>query len=754
MKSVRAIFSLIFGLTVQGAGPIPYAPAPDDTYFPEQWYLEGLNENTERIAIDINARSAWSLSRGAGVTIAIVDVGVELIHPDLTNQAVPSLHWNFETETPAGHPQSDLFIHGTPVAGLAVAQGNNGRGVIGAAPEARFASWVIYNTNSGSGTFVNGEKLARMFQFHANEVQIQNHSWVKPGIRLVYMTAAENLAISNAVHHGRGGLGVVMIRASGNTRADGRNANEDAYTADPRVITVSAIRGDGRVASYSTPGTPILVAAPGGDVGGTLMTTDRVGDQGYNRISFTNDLADYVFSGFGFSGTSASAPLVSGITALMLSANTNLTARDVQHILVQSAFQPDVNDPANQVTPAGLRVSDNTGFGTVNAGTAVEIAKRWTTVPAAMRVTNTVARTNAIPDAGLRLLISGSSEVPPDLQSIIGLPGLGLHPDDPTRTLPLVYVGQANSALMTNLTGKGALIQRGGGSFDLKIENAAKAGAEFAVIFNNTGTNSLEIMGGTDFVTIPAVFITQRDGEALAALATNSVVQAQIALEAVDYEFTITEPLITEHVRVHLDVFHEARGDMRVTLVSPMGTRSVLQRLGPDTTGFDGVWTYMSTHHFYESPIGTWRLEVSDQANEAVGAVRSATLEISGIPITDSDRDGLDDDWERAELGNLASGLADDPEADGYSNAREQIQGLDPRANDSTLEVDLSAWNESFIRLNWPARSGVVYEVLGATDLRNKFEVIATVPGGFPRAAWFGRPDRNYHFFTVREQAP
>jgi len=315
-----------------------------------------------------------------------------------------------------------------------------------------------------------------------------------------------------------------------------------------------------------------------------------------------------------------------------------------------------------------------------------------------------------------------------------------------------VYVGQATAPLTTNLSGKAALIQRGGGFFSVKIQHAADAGAEFAIIFNNSGATELQLLGETDFVTIPAVSISQIHGEALASLATNSAVQAQIVLETIDYEFNISAPLITEHVLVHLDAFHELRGDMRVTLVSPMGTRSVLQRLGPDTSSFDGVWTYMSTHHFYESPIGTWRLEMSDEVNEGVGVVRSATLEISGIPITDSDRDALDDDWEREKLGNLASALGDDPDADGYSNAREQIQGTDPQVNDSVLEVDLSAWNESFIRLNWAARSGVVYEVLGATNIGSKFEVIATVPGGFPRAAWFGRVDSSYKFFTVREK--
>jgi hypothetical protein len=624
MKSVRAFIVLVTGLlgAAQGysAGPIPYAPAPNDPYYRVQfrdpllpylqgWYLEGLNDNAQRYAVDINARSAWSISRGEGITIAIVDDGVELHHPDLTNQQIASLHYNFEAETNAGNHPATYLNHGTAVAGLAVAEANNRLGISGVAPEANFASWVIIKTNA---TFVPGTQLAKMFEFENDQVQVQNHSWVKQTVRLVPMTEAENLAISNAVHHGRGGLGVVMIRAAGNSRQQGRNVNEDAYTADPRVITVGAVRADGRAASYSTPGAPILVAVPGGEPDFTLMSTDRLGSLGMNQLSFSNDpaLSDYVFSGLGFSGTSAAAPVLSGIAALMLSANTNLTVRDVQHILVQSAFQVDSADPDNQTNGAGFIVNHNSGFGLVNAGTATQLAAAWTNVPAVARASVTVGITNAIPDAGLQLLITSTTPIPPELQSIIALPGPGVHADEPTRVLPLVYVGQAATPLTVDLTGKAALIQRGGATFDVKIQNAADAGAEFAIMYNNQGDNAIQILNQTDFVTIPAVSISQRQGEALANFATNFPAQAQIRLEKLTQDIPFTEPLITEHVQLHLDVFHELRGDMRVTLVSPKGTRSVLHRLGPDTNSFDGTWIYLSTHHFYESPVGMWRLEV------------------------------------------------------------------------------------------------------------------------------------------------
>src|SRR5687768_8617207 len=486
MKLLRAFLFLAMGMAAYGFDPIPYAPEPNDTYFRyrfpnktymEGWHLEGLDENATRYAIDINARSAWSLSKGEGVTIAIVDDGVDLGHPDLTNQAISSLHWNFEGDIPFGDHPTNYLMHGTAVAGLAVAEGNNNRGVIGVAPEAKFASWVIIKTNA---TFVNNVQLAKMFDFNIQDIDVQNHSWVKPGKRLVPMSFEEDFAISNAVYNGRNGKGVVMIRAAGNDRVganEGRNVNDDAYVLDPRVIAVGAIRGDGRVASYSTPGAPILVAAPGGESSMTIMTTDRVGSMGYNTVSFDNDLADYVFNINGFSGSSAAAPIISGITASMLSANPNLTVRDVQHILAQSAFQSDPTDPFLHLNGGGFWVTDSIGFRVANGGSAVQLAQHWESLPEFVVATNTVEQTNAVPDAGLRLRVSGTG-VPTELQSIQALPGLGVHADDPTAPLPLVYLGLATSTVTTNLTGKAALIQRGGAPFETKIRNAAAAGAE------------------------------------------------------------------------------------------------------------------------------------------------------------------------------------------------------------------------------------------------------------------------------------
>src|SRR5262249_23588024 len=154
-------------------------------------------------------------------------------------------------------------------------------------------------------------------------------------------------------------------------------------------------------------------------------------------------------------------------------ANTNLTARDVQHILAQSARHYDFADPSVRTNGAGFRFSHNVGFGIPDAGFAVQLAKGWSNRPPIKQVTVESNVIQAIPDDALRALCAAPG-ISSSLTNIHSLPSLGAHADDPTPVLPLVYVGQANSDLTSNLQGKAALIQRGTSFFRDKIARAAQ----------------------------------------------------------------------------------------------------------------------------------------------------------------------------------------------------------------------------------------------------------------------------------------
>ncbi len=708
-------------------------------------------------------RAAWPYSLGQGVTIAIADSGVEMAHPELISQLAGGPHYNFAAQnSDVGPIRPDLFgAHGTEVAGLAAADLNHAR-MVGVAPGARLASWVIMDTNLFLTT---DEHLMEMYQYQSNAVAVQNHSWGHQGLTLGPVGLLEQVGISNAISYGRSGRGAIMVRSAGNDRATGANANDEGYLADPRVIAVAAVRQDGRLTSYSEPGACVLVGAPGGEIGSDgLFTTDLLDTAGVNQLNFfppNGDMNGYVWGSLGFRGTSASAPQISGLAALLVGVNTNLTYRDVQQILILSARHFDFADPDLATNGAGFRVSHNDGFGVPDAGEAVRLARNWKSRAPAQQVSFTATNPAAIPDDGLRVLISGPG-VPNNLLSIHCLPSVGPHADTPTTELPLVDCGYGTNLAGLNLTNRAALLQRGAGTFASVINNAAQAGAGFAVIYNyetNTsgigppGGDQLLPMGGTDFVPIPAVFIGFNDGDALRALfSTNQNARAQIHLDSTNYVFNVTNTMICEHVGLRVRTDHPLRGDLRITLVSPAGTRSVLQRYNGDVSPGPADWTYYSTHHFFESTAGQWTAWFSDEGAGNTGNVQQVTLLLEGVPIQDTDHDGLDDDWEVKYFGNIStSGPGDDPDRDGYSNAREQIVATDPTApNQFPFRVDLSPWNDRLARLSWPSSPNFSYEIWAGASAAS-LELVTTVPGGFPETEWFTPlQDLPARFFQVR----
>ena len=216
----------------------PYAARFNDRLILNQWNLENRDINGTQAGVDLNVRAAWPFSRGAGVVVAIADNGVDLAHPDFLVPAAGQPHFDIENQTTNGGPILSGDNHGTAVAGYAVAQGNNGVGISGVAPSASLASWKMLSATE--------EAIGTMFQYMSNSVAVQNHSWLLSGSGLEAASELAASGLSNALTFGREGRGVLMTRASGNGRASGDNANDQSYTADPRVITVSGVRITGR----------------------------------------------------------------------------------------------------------------------------------------------------------------------------------------------------------------------------------------------------------------------------------------------------------------------------------------------------------------------------------------------------------------------------------------------------------------------------------------------------------------------------
>ena len=353
----------------------PYLGLPTDPLLPVQWYLY---DDT-----GINVFPVWQDYDGSGVTVAVFDQGIDPLHPDLNDNLLVSLGRNARNMSSGGSPVGPGDNHGTAVAGTISAE-RNGEGIVGVAYGANLVS--IYDPllfSSMPLAIPNAYGYAAAFD-------ILNDSWgfangFASGTTWAFYDdfagptfAASGLALDRLARDGRGGLGTVVVQSAGNSFQLGDDTNLHNFQNSEFVVTVAATDYFGDVTSYSSPGASVLVAAPGGgssDYLADIITTDRSAAMGYSA-------EDY----YAISGTSFSAPIVSGVVALMLDANPALGYRDVQEILAYSASRVadahhdwEYNGGSNW-NGGGLHfdgLSHDLGFGLVDAHAAVRLAETW-----------------------------------------------------------------------------------------------------------------------------------------------------------------------------------------------------------------------------------------------------------------------------------------------------------------------------------------------------------------------------------------
>jgi subtilisin family serine protease len=409
---------------------------------------------------DANVVPAWELGyTGEGIIVAVIDTGVEIDHPDLADNIHPTLRYNAIDGTSDVAP--DFFdpggFHGTSVAGLIGAVWNNlgeqivdeegepvfdedgnpvySGGVAGVSPNVTLVPIKLVTND------INSQAIFDAFLFAIqNDVDITNNSW-GPSIPR-FIQPIPTIIDDNGIPHsfievlrdsvvfGRDGLGMIHVWASGNDGGPGQlgggydSASYDAFSNSRYVISVTGIdhdgqyrNSDGTFTSYPESGPDVLVAAPTGSnvfqnvaedtgQGSGMWTTDLTGDQGLNApplpSGFDNDrdfLPDPDYTSR-MNGTSSAAPVVSGVVALMLEANPNLTYRDVQEILVRSARttawyeSPSAPTNINGGSSAGLNggatgsgtSSSNSGTngttGDLGGGIAMAVVEDWGDAPA------------------------------------------------------------------------------------------------------------------------------------------------------------------------------------------------------------------------------------------------------------------------------------------------------------------------------------------------------------------------------------
>ena len=221
--------------------------------------------------------TAWDTYKGAGVSIGIVDDGLEVAHPDLAPNADTANDYDFNFLDDDPSPGTSDF-HGTACAGVAAGRGDNSLGGSGAAPLATLVGMRLI-----AGATTDADE-ADAFSYKKDIIAIKSNSWgpYDGGFGAGGPGVVSSAALEDATVTGRGGLGTVFLWAGGNGNQSGDDSNYDGWANSPFAMAVSAITDAGKQSYYSEPGSNMLVCAPsnGGNEG--VTTTDRVGSTGYN----------------------------------------------------------------------------------------------------------------------------------------------------------------------------------------------------------------------------------------------------------------------------------------------------------------------------------------------------------------------------------------------------------------------------------------------------------------------------------------
>ncbi len=326
----------------------------NDTYFSSQWGLVNTGQYSGTSGSDIQIEDAWDITQGdSDVIVAVFDHGIELDHPDMSNMSSSS----YDTEN-ATSPSIIEGNHGTAVAGIIGAEANNSLGIAGVAPSSPLMS-ISNELTLGVNT---PAEVADGFNFAwDNGADVINNSWSHNGLSSSYIDDA----IDEAVTYGRGGLGTVIVFITHNDN----NSSIRYPSGNSDVIAVGAVSMcderkspsscDGENWWGSNYGTGLDVVAPGVKI----YTTDRQGTNGYNTSSGT--AGDYVSD---FNGTSSAAPFVSGIAALIISINPDLTHEEVRYAIESSAEKVGgYTYTASAGEHSGLTWNNEMGYGRVNA---------------------------------------------------------------------------------------------------------------------------------------------------------------------------------------------------------------------------------------------------------------------------------------------------------------------------------------------------------------------------------------------------
>ncbi len=615
---------------------------PADAKYAKQWHLKNRGGVELVAGADVNAPEAWDITTGSrSVIVAIIDDGFDLDHPDLQGpgKIVAPIDFSFRSPPTYLNPDPEVIsddrpypegsdYHGTPCAGVAVAEIGGGEAV-GIAPDCSLMPirWPFYGTDS---------MVSAMFR-HAYQsgAAVISCSW-GPGPGVHYINSKFSQVLHDTATLGRGGKGCVILFAAGNDNTpindtiDGtRHFNGEA--AHPDVMAIAACTSLNRKSAYSGWGREISVCAPSnnfwpGDVsrklpGRGIVTIDNgMYGSGFDPGLYTER----------FGGTSSATPLVAGVAALVIAANPTLTAAQVRDILETTADKIEDHEPDPQLgltkgTYDADGHSDWFGYGKVNAGKAVRMALGGIKTLEIRQVANlpipdndpagVVSRIVVAEDARIQSLEVTVDILHPyigDLMIYLVAPDgrrVVLHSREGGRTENLLATFDA--ATIPELGDLGGISVRGVWS----LEVADYARFDEGVLRQWTLAAAIEDDGSIWVESHPSQQIPDNEPNGISD------------------RIMISQSRNISQIDVELDITHTWIGDLRVMLTGPSGENAMLHdRSGTSAVNIQRVFDVSSApdlnRFLNQDARGEWTLSVSDHAGRDTGKLNRWAIRI------------------------------------------------------------------------------------------------------------------------------
>lgn len=355
------------------------------TIHPNQWHLKKTTVRHEvEVDASANVENAHKITLGKGTTIAVIDDGFDMGHPEFSREGKIVHPCNLSGVNSDDDPTPGKYdTHGTPCAGVACADGRYGAS--GVAPEAN-----LMPIRQAGGLGSVDEALAFVWATD-NGADVISCSWGPKGSLSVdsdeprhdvvaALPALTRMAIDYAIDKGRKGKGCVVLFAAGNGN---ESVEIDGYASYESVIAVAACNDRSTRSVYSNYGKSLWCSFPSNDYEDPtfgnpapltpgIWTTDLRREYGDNPGASTavGDIFGNYINNFG--GTSSACPGAAGVAALIISVNPTLSYQEVKDIIRDSCDKIDEKNGGYDENGH----SEWYGYGRVNAGKAVSLAQK------------------------------------------------------------------------------------------------------------------------------------------------------------------------------------------------------------------------------------------------------------------------------------------------------------------------------------------------------------------------------------------